>query len=62
MLSFGVKFNLIEELKSLFEKSNGEELDPVNTDTLGLKSRVSDALRFPPAPIKGTSFANCSLL
>ena len=61
MLSFGVRFSLIEELKFLFEKSNGEDATPENTETLGLKSSVSDALRF-LLPIRGTSLANCSCL
>lgn len=46
VLSFGVKLSLIEELKSLLEKSNGEEVFAVNTDTFGLKSSVSVALTF----------------
>jgi hypothetical protein len=43
------------------EKSNGEELSEVKIGTLGLKSKVSDAL-MDFGPMKGISCVNLSLL
>ena len=50
---------LPDPAKSLLSNVNGEEVVEVNSDTLGLKSKVSDDLIF--SPNTGISFLYLSL-